>query len=130
MPFDQAQMAFLNDAVKTQAKGCGGPSSYTGWYARLLFDRSDDDMDPTIADVHTDPGGNRPAKVLHVGTGLPRLMVLTVDGCTGPRAYVGVASAYHEVITDLNRLTDSKWADQLRSDNRPAEVPWMTSILP
>jgi hypothetical protein len=38
-------------------------------------------MDPTIADVHTDPGGVRPAKVLHVATGLPRMMVVTANSC-------------------------------------------------
>ncbi|MET0283961.1 MAG: DUF3160 domain-containing protein [Polyangiales bacterium] len=126
-PFDAAQMAFLNDAVKTNGGVCGGPETYTGWYARLLFDKSDEDMEPTIADVHTDPGGNRPAKVLHVGTGLPRLMVVTANTCEGPRAYVGVASAYHEVITGLDRLTDSTWAPMA---NTAADVPWMTPILP
>jgi len=126
-PFDSAQMAFLNDAVKTQSKGCGGPESFEGWYARLLFDKSGDDMDPTVADVHTDPGGNRPPKVLHVATGLPRLMVVTANTCEGPRAYVGVASAYHEVVTGLDRLTDSEWEPMART---AADVPWMTPILP
>jgi hypothetical protein len=32
-------------------------------------------------------------RVLHVGTGEPRVMVATVDTCSGPRAYVGVVSA-------------------------------------
>jgi DUF971 family protein len=126
-PFDAAQLAFLNDAVKTSGGVCGGPETYTGWYARLLFDKTDEDMEPTIADVHTDPGGNRPAKVLHVGTGLPRLLVVTANTCEGPRAYVGVASAYHEVITGLDRLTDSTWAPMA---NSAADVPWMTPILP
>lgn len=131
MPFTAEQMAFLNDAVRSQAEVCGGPVLYEGWYARLLFDKSDEDMEPTIADVHTDPGGDRPPKVLHVGTGLPRLMVVTIETCEGPRAYAGVASAYHEVITDLNRLTDSKWAERLRSStNKPADVPWMGEVLP
>lgn len=126
VPFDAAQMAFLNDAVKSAAQGCGGPQTYQGWYSRLLFDKSDEDMDPTIADVHTDPGGTRPAKVLHVATGLPRLMVVTVDGCEGPRAYAGVASAYHELITGLERLTDEEWAPKARDAE---DVPWLKPIL-
>lgn len=127
VPFDAEQMAFLNDAVKSHRTGCAGPDAYDGWYARLLFDRSDDSMDPTIADVHTDPGGDRPAKVLHVATGLPRMMVVTANSCEGPRAYVGVASAYHELVTGLDRLTDSEWAPMAKTAK---DVPWMRAILP
>lgn len=123
-PFNDAQMAFLNDAVRTQALGCAGPNSFTGWYSRLLFDNTDQEMIPTIADVHTDPNG--PA-VLHVATGAPRLMVVTVNTCTGPRAYAGVAFAYHEVVTGLNRLTDQDWAPMVWA---APDVPWMTPILP
>jgi hypothetical protein len=58
-------------------------------------------------------------------------MVVTVDSCDGPRAYAGVASAYHEVVTGLDRLTDSEWAEQLTSrDKKPKDVAWMTPILP
>jgi hypothetical protein len=127
VPFDAEQMAFLNDAVVSMGKGCGGPEGFGGWYARLLFDKSDEDMEPTIADVHTDPGGNRPPKVLHVATGLPRLLVVTANSCEGPRAYVGIASAYHEVVTGLDRLTDSAWAPLAR---KAEDVPWMRPILP
>jgi hypothetical protein len=127
-PFTTEQMAFLNDAVKNQFEGCGGPTSYQGWYARLLFDTSDEEMDPTIADVHTDPGGNRPAKVLHVATGLPRLMVVTANTCDGARAYAGVVSSYHEVVvTGLERLTDSEWAHRAKDAE---DVAWMKPILP
>jgi hypothetical protein len=127
-PFNAEQMAFLNDAVKSGFGGCGGPSTYQGWYARLLFDKSDEDMDPTIADVHTDPGGDRPPAVLHVGTGLPRLMVVTANSCEGPRAYAGVVSSYHEVVVpSLERLTDTEWAKRAKD----AEVPaWFKSVLP
>lgn len=130
MPFTAEQMAFLNDAVTSEGKGCGGPEVYTGWYGRLLFDKSDEEMDPTIADVHTDPGGTRPPAVLHVGTGLPRLMVVTTNTCEGPRAYAGVVSAYHEVVTGLDRLTDSAWAERMGGRDKPADVPWMVPILP
>jgi hypothetical protein len=126
-PFTDAQMAFINAAVTTEYGVCGEPPKFTGWYARLLFDVSDTEMDPTIADVHTDPGGDGPPAVLHVATGLPRLMVVTTDSCTGPRAYAGLAFAYHEVVTGLNRLTDDEWAEMAPT---ASDVPWMQSVLP
>ena len=62
------------------------------------------EFDPTIADVHTQPTdayGAPVGRVLHVATGMPRTMVVTVETCTGPRAYVGLASSYFERVTDL-----------------------------
>lgn len=126
MPFNAEQMAFLNDAVRSHVEGCGGPETFEGWYARLLFSPSSDDMDPTIADVHTFPGGAAPPQVLHVATGFPRLLVVTVDTCAGPRAYAGVASAYHEVVTGLDRLTDQEWAPMAMI---AADVDWMKPVL-
>ncbi len=127
VPFNAAQMAFVNDAVRSSTQGCGGPMTYEGWYARLMFNRSDAEMIPVIADVHTDPGGDHPPQVLHVAAGLPRLMVVTVDTCMGPRAYAGVSYAYHEVVTEnLQRLTDEKWATMARDADF---VPWMKEIL-
>jgi hypothetical protein len=126
VPFNAAQMAFVNDAVKSSIQGCTGPATYTGWFARLLFNPTSE-MAPTIADVHTDPGDDtHPPQVLHVAAGLPRFMVVTIDTCMGPRAYAGVAYAYHEVVTDLNRLTDQEWAPKAMT---AADVPWMTSVL-
>lgn len=126
-PFNDMQMAFINSAVTTEFGVCGEPPTFTGWYARLLFDVSDEEMDPTIADVHTDPGGDRPPAVLHVATGLPRLMVVTTNSCTGPRAYAGLAFAYHEVVTGLDRLTDDTWAEMAPN---ASDVPWMQAVLP
>lgn len=126
VPFNEAQMAFINQAV-ADLPGCGGPPTYTGWYSRLMFTKDDPEMDPVIADVHTDPGGDRPAQVLHVAAGLPREMVLTVNTCTGPRAYVGVAFAYHEVTTEgVTRLTDIDWEKQSMT---AADVKWMEPVL-
>ncbi|MDD9941230.1 MAG: DUF3160 domain-containing protein [Myxococcales bacterium] len=128
MPFDAQQMAFLNDAVDSHSGGCGAPDTITGWYARLLFDRTVEDMKPVVADVHTAPPlGTAPGLVLHVATGWPRLLVVTRDSCDGPRAYAGLASAYHEVVTGLDRLTDREWEPM--SLDAPLE-PWMTPILP
>ncbi len=131
-PFTAEQMAFINQAVAIQY-GCGDPEGSSGWYSELFFSNwSSAQLDPTIADVHTQPTdevGNPVGRVLHVGTGMPRLMVLTMDTCVGPRAYVGVASSYFEQVTEnFERLTDEAWADGLKSET-PADVPWMTDLV-
>jgi hypothetical protein len=68
--------------------------------------------------------------VLHVGTGYPRLMVVTTDTCMGPRAYAGVTFTYREQITDdFKRLTDETWAADVQADKAPGDVAWMTPIV-
>jgi hypothetical protein len=119
--------------VDTQSGGSGSPS-VSGWYARLFYGASASDRaledDPVIADVHTDPGDDqRGASVLHVATGRPRMMVVTVDGCNGPRAYVGPVFSYYEKVADgLSRMTDSEWAAELDATD-VADVPWMDPIV-
>lgn len=131
-PFDADMLAFINEAVVVDS-GCGDPVNAHGWFARLYFDRAAGArFDPTIADVHTQPTdevGNPVGKVLHVGTGRPRLLVTTIDTCSGPRAYVGLASSYFEQIEEnFTRLDDDEWAQQL-NQNTPADVSWMQSIV-
>jgi hypothetical protein len=83
---------------------------------------------PNQADA-ADEAGNMVGKVLHVGTGFPRLMVVTFDTCAGPRTYAGVVSAYHETVTsNFERLTDEKWTNQLAA-SPPVEVPWMADLV-
>jgi hypothetical protein len=130
-PFSDAHLAFINDAVSTASSGCTTDGS-VGWYARLFFDNfASDDYDPTIADVHTQPtdeNGNMVGRVLHVGTGMPRLFIVTAEGCTGPRAYVGVVSSYFEKITeDFERLDDPAWSELVTAG--PSDVPWISSLL-
>jgi hypothetical protein len=132
--FTAAQLAFINRAVSVRSEGCGGPPFVTeGWYGDLYFNRSAAaEFDPTIADVHTQPtdeGGSIVGKVLHAGTGWTRLMVVTAETCDGPKAYAGLASSYHEVVTsDFERMTDAEWSERLR-DTAPADVPWMAPLL-
>lgn len=131
-PFTDEQMAFINEAVHVQL-GCGDPESADGWYAKLFFSPwSSVQYDPTIADVHTQPTdevGNPVGRVLHVGTGMPRLMAVTVETCTGPRAYVGLASSYFERVTEnYQRLDDEGWAEELNGAT-PEDVPWMKDIV-
>lgn len=134
-PFTAEQMAFLNQAVvyKTESVGCTSMKRPAGWYPNLFYTRdSADKQDTVVADVHTQPAdeaGNMVGKVLHVGTGFPRLMVVTFDTCSGPRAYAGVVSAYHETVTtSFQRLTDEQWTSQL-SASPPAEAPWVADLV-
>jgi hypothetical protein len=106
-----------------------------GWYPSLVFagdGLGDTVFDPTIADVHTQPagpGGDLVGRVLHVATGLPRLMVVTVNTCSGPRLYVGLASSYFERITnDFERLTDQRWAQEVMA-NAPEDPPWLRDVI-
>ena len=137
-PFTDGHMAFINEAVRVdqEAAGCVTVDVPNGWYADLFFTRDKSiEFDPTIADVHTQPadeGGNIVGRILHVGTGFPRMMITTIDTCTGPRAYAGMAYSYHEEITkDFDRLTDERWQQQLQDAQAapPAEAPWLAPIL-
>ena len=76
--------------------------------------------------MHTDAAD---AQVLHVATGMPRLMYVTADGCNGPRAYAGVVSSYFEKTTDaFQRLTDMDWSSQIMQ-TPPADVGWMAPLV-
>lgn len=131
-PHSAEQMAFINDAVVVN-EGCGDPFFESGWYKKLFYDASRGlKLDPIVADVHTqptDPGGAMVGNVLHVGTGMPRLMVVTVDTCTGPRAYAGLVSSYFQHLTsNFERLTDEEWSAKIQAQT-PPEVPWMKDIV-
>ncbi len=134
-PHTEEHMAFINRAVTASVNCDGTVLGHTGWYSELHFDPLEAvEMDPIITDVHTDIGGDlpvsRPPSVLHVGTGLPRLMVMTVDSCEGPRAYAGIVSAYHQVTEEgLTRLTDEEWKTRLLGGDLPLVVPWLAPIL-
>lgn len=133
--FSEAQLAFVNRAVRIldESVGCTTVQVPDGWLADLYFNRDQSiEADPTIADVHTQPAdeaGNTVGKVLHVGTGFPRLMVVTADTCMGPRAYAGVSFAYHERITEnFERLTDQSWSAEV-SAGTPEDPVWLQSVV-
>lgn len=127
-PFSEAHMAFINDAV-VLGEICGGEFVEAGWYAQMFFG-DPTEWDPTIADVHTQPtdeNGVEVGRILHVATGTPRLMVMTADTCNGPRAYAGLVSSYHEVVTDdWVRRTDDDWAPEA-FDAPP--VDWFADLV-
>ncbi|WP_437997675.1 DUF3160 domain-containing protein [Sorangium sp. So ce185] len=134
-PHSAEHLAFINRAVTANVNCDGTVLGHSGWYSELHFDPLQAvEMDPAITDVHTDIGGDLPVprqpSVLHVGTGVPRLMVVTVDSCQGPRAYAGVVSAYHEVLEQgLVRLTDEEWKTKVQRDNAPPVAPWLAPLL-
>jgi hypothetical protein len=138
-PFTADQMAFINRAVRQNPQGvCGQPPRFDGWYAELLYGalpggEISEEFDPTIADVHTQPtdaAGNDVGRILHVGTGYARAMVVTADGCDGVKAYVGLSMSYHEKITEhWRRLTDPEWADLVQGSPHPADVAWASDFV-
>lgn len=132
-PLTEEQLAFINEAVSVYKDCAGEDLGATGWYGRLFYDGPKSvTADPTIADVHTQPtdaSGNPVGRVLHVATGLPRLMVMTADTCQGPRAYVGVVSSYFERVTEgFERLNDEQWSGEV-TPGSPADVPWMQDLV-
>jgi hypothetical protein len=135
-PHSPELLSFINDAVKwDEQPGCGGPSAsnFSGWYFKLYFNQYQAlDVDPVVADVHTQPTdavGNDVGRILHVGTGLPRLMVVTANTCQGPRAYAGLAFSYGELITaGWQRLSDEEWATKIIDEPFP-DVAWMSDVI-
>jgi hypothetical protein len=129
-PFNAEQMAFINQTVAISS-GCAG-SFGSGWYANLFFQVDSLKFSPTIADVHTQPfteTGTEVGRVLHVGTGYARLMILTANTCSGPRAYAGPVSSYFEEITsDYTRLDDPTWEKRF-PDQSLTDVPWMSGLI-
>jgi len=128
-PFTSEMMDFINDAVTTEAL-CGSVYLQNpGWYGKLFLGDALE-FDPTIADVHTQPtdeAGNPVGKVLHVGTGPARMMVVITEGCSGPRAYMGLASSYYEKVTDnFRRLNDERWATMVYNEPAPA---WLSDLV-
>jgi hypothetical protein len=124
-------LEFINQAVVFLENCDGTPIFSSGWYRQLFFPvYKAVELSPTIADVHTQPtdeAGSLVGKVLHVGTGVPRLMVVVSEGCSGPRAYAGLASSYREVIKDnFERLDDPTWETQYLGS---PEVPWMQDLV-
>ncbi|HET9959573.1 MAG TPA: DUF3160 domain-containing protein [Polyangiaceae bacterium] len=133
-PFTAEQLAFINGAVRILEEDavCTTIDVPDGWLADLYLDpQRSIEAAPTIADVHTQPAdeaGNTVGKVLHVGAGWPRMMVTTIDTCQGPRAYVGVTFAYHELeTTNFERLTDEQWKTRLSTPQ--ANPSWVEPIL-
>jgi hypothetical protein len=138
------QLDFMNHMVSIDGRhaGCTTVLEPHGWYAELHYSQGDVLWHkPTIADVHTQPtdeAGNMVGKVLHVGTGAPRLFSVTIQTCAGPKEYRGFVSSYDEVVTaNFERLTDEAWQQRIakkRPDGQyatetPVDVSWLQDIV-
>jgi hypothetical protein len=54
-------------------------------------------------------------------------MVVVAEGCSGPRAYAGLASSYREKVTEnFQRLTDEVWKTTWLQEPEPS---WMTDLV-
>jgi hypothetical protein len=54
-------------------------------------------------------------------------MVVTVETCSGPRAYVGPVSSYYEKTTEqFQRLDDAAWVSALTG---ATDIPWMNDLV-
>lgn len=115
------------------ARKCDGTDLLSGWYSQIFHAADVREFSPTLADVHTDPGGVAPPRdpsILRVGTGRPRLMMMTRETCAGPRAYAGIVFSYFEHLApNDDRLDDEAWERRLESAP-PAEVPWLARTQP
>lgn len=128
----EPQLTFLNQIVNFSL-GCTGVKRQAGWYSKLYLNPlSAQEFAPTIADVHTQPTdevGAPVGRVLHVATGWPRLLVVTVPTCQGVRSYVGMGSSYFEKVTkDFQRLNDAEWAEQIKTCN-VADPSWLKDLI-
>jgi hypothetical protein len=133
-PFDAEQIRWLEGAVDIRIDDYK-VHTLNGWYGELLMlgqhvDPYESDL--LVADIHTQPSdqfGDLVGKVLHMGTGDVRLMVMTAESCTGPRAYVGPVYATHQITTqNFERLDDRAW-NELFWRQRPDELPWMVDLV-
>ncbi|MBN1607813.1 MAG: DUF3160 domain-containing protein, partial [Polyangiaceae bacterium] len=106
----QADLGWMNAIATTDADCDGSVHSTGGWYRDLHIDPDRAVLQaPVVAPVCEirDPGSRR---VLHIGTGDPRAMVVIIDGSPGPRAFVGLVSSYRET-TSAQVLDDESWGD-------------------
>jgi hypothetical protein len=136
-PLTAADLEFLNHMVSIDGKSAGCTTVFVarGWYGDLYFDR---DLalhhEPVIADVHTQPtsaGGDLIGHVLHVATGMPRMMVVSLAHDLGKHTqrYRGFVSSYAEVVTEnFRRLTDEDWGEML-ANQPPAPPGWLADLV-
>jgi hypothetical protein len=99
-----------------------------GWYVDLVG--FEPDQARVVADVFiepTDADGSPTGRVLHVGTGDVRTMVVAVAGPTGPRVFVGPTSSYYELIAE-QVMQRSEWQESL--NQHQIEAPgWVKAHL-
>lgn len=135
-PMTDDDLQFIDHMVSLDGRSivCSTTIDPKGWYAELFFEQKEALWHtPVIADVHTQPtdgAGNMVGRVLHVATGLPHFMAITIQHDHGGHAqtYRGLVSSYAEIVTEkFQRLTDEEWRDKIK--NHMVGVPaWMSEI--
>ena len=138
-PFSKIDLEYLNHMVSIDGKtaGCSLQLEAGGWFGDLYYDHSEAIWgSPTITDVFTqesDENGNATGRVLHVATGDPRMIAVTIrhDGGQHTQTYRGFVSAYSERITEnFVRFDDEAWSlHLLRGGNDPAPS-WLKPVMP
>jgi hypothetical protein len=133
-------VAFVNRmvSVTTVREGCTTHDRPGGWLVDLYYGAAKAKVqrhEPVIADIHTQPtdeNGTQVGRVLHVGTGMPRMMRVTIahDGGAHPRTYEGVVSTFAETTTGgYKRYTDEEWRRELSTTHRTPTPSWMAPAL-
>lgn len=138
-PFSKIDLEYLNHMVSIDGKtaGCSLELEPGGWFGDLYYDHSEAIWgSPTITDVftqQTDTGGNASGRVLHLATGDPRMIAVTIrhDGGQHTQTYRGFVAAYSERVTEnFVRFDDAAWSlHLLRSGNDPAPS-WLRPLMP
>jgi hypothetical protein len=132
-PMTAEDLDFINRMVSSAGKSvtCGEPPVF-GWYGDLFIDKDKAlQHEPVISDVHTQPTddqGNPVGYVLHVASGWPRELEVTVQHDRGAhrQTYHGYVSTYSEQITSgFQRLTDQQWKGQA---DHPPQPRWLTAL--
>ena len=106
---------------------------YNGWYPEIVFGlnppRGQPGFEPVVADVHTCMGERCGFKVLHVGVGMPELMLISIHNACGTKAYVGPVFSYHEFVGD-RRWSDREWSGWLEDTTKeqPPRPAWLEEI--
>ena len=135
-PMTDDDLQFIDHMVSLDGRSivCATTIDPKGWYAELFFEQKEALWHtPVIADVHTQPTdetGNMVGRVLHVGTGVPRYMAITIKHDRGghTQTYRGLVSTYAEITTQsFQRLTDEEWRQKI--EGHMVGVPaWMSEI--
>jgi hypothetical protein len=134
----QDQLAYVNQALNARERSVVCTTVIdvdAGWYYELFEPRLElSDVRSMVADVHTQPAdeqGNPVGRVLHIGTGGPRVMVVLAGPKERVRAYVGLASQYLErVTTNFERLTDEQWRAEVAQAHTPKWLAPVSGPLP
>lgn len=136
-PMTDDDLQWIDHMVSLDGRSvvCATTVDPMGWYAELYFDQKSALWhDPVIADVHTQPTdetGNMVGRVLHVGTGMPRMMDITIrhDGGKHTQTYRGLVSSYGELVTEnFERLTDGEWRTRIK-DGLVGAPGWLGDIV-